>query len=181
MFHKKHTVPEYNTFSSNTGDAIMETSAIKQTTKSKSILPALKKQMLTFPDKVGLPKCLSWKHLIYVKSCYGLSLRLLNFRVSHVPILLHFTRCEIHIRTALFSPLYGTYLIIANILIYQVRLLERLRPVFVGDSCVVELLFICISNLSTLAWKVVNHLVHNVFRIGFWLFFFQDFMILVCS
>ena len=56
LFRKKHTVPEYNTFSSNTGDAIMDTSAIKQTTKSKSVLPALKKQMLTFPDKVGLPK-----------------------------------------------------------------------------------------------------------------------------
>jgi len=61
---------------------------------------------------------------------------------------------------ALFSPLYGTYLIIATILtyliiatilIYQDRLLERLRPVFVGDSCVVELLFMCIGNLSTLA------------------------------
>jgi len=52
LFRKKHTVPEYNTFSSNTGDAIMDTSAIKQTTKSKSVLPALKKQMLTFPDKL---------------------------------------------------------------------------------------------------------------------------------
>jgi len=139
----------------------MDTSAIKQTTKSKSVLPALKKQMLTFPDKVGLPKCLSWKYLlIYVKSCYGLLLRILIFHVSHAPILLHFTRCEIHTRTALFSPLYGpyliiatilTYLIIATILIYQDRLLERLRPVFVGDSCVVELLFMCIGNLSTLA------------------------------
>ncbi|RLN43194.1 protein SABRE isoform X1 [Panicum miliaceum] len=66
LFRKKHTVPEYNTFSSNTGDAIMDTSAIKQTTKSKSVLPALKKQMLTFPDKVSfsVPKLdVKFRHL----------------------------------------------------------------------------------------------------------------------
>nr|CAB3498881.1 unnamed protein product [Digitaria exilis] len=51
MFHKQ-SIPEYNTVSSNTGDAIMDTSAFKQTSKSKSVLPALKKQMLTFPDKL---------------------------------------------------------------------------------------------------------------------------------
>jgi hypothetical protein len=56
MFHKKRTIPEYNTVSLNTGDSITDTSALKQTSKSKSILPLLKKHMLTFPDKVGVPK-----------------------------------------------------------------------------------------------------------------------------
>lgn len=56
LFSKKHTIPEYNAVSSNTGDATMDTSAIKHTSKSKSVLPAVKKQMLKFPDKVGLPK-----------------------------------------------------------------------------------------------------------------------------
>jgi len=56
MFRKKHTIPEYNTVSLNTGDSITDTSAIKQTLKSKSILPLLKKQMLAFPDKVSVPK-----------------------------------------------------------------------------------------------------------------------------
>ncbi|OEL18536.1 Protein SABRE [Dichanthelium oligosanthes] len=66
LFCKKHTIPEYNTVSSNTGDATMDTSAIKQTSKSKSVLPALKKQMLTFPDKVSfsVPKLdVTFRHL----------------------------------------------------------------------------------------------------------------------
>lgn len=54
MFHKKHMIPD--TVSLNTGDSITDTSAIKQTSKSKSILPLLKKQMLAFPDKVSAPK-----------------------------------------------------------------------------------------------------------------------------
>jgi hypothetical protein len=55
MFHKKLANSENSSDSANTGDAIVDTSVIKQTSKSKSILPALKKQMLTFPDKVCLP------------------------------------------------------------------------------------------------------------------------------
>lgn len=82
MFHKQ-SIPEYNTVSSNTGDAIMDTSAFKQTSKSKSVLPALKKQMLTFPDKVSLPKYLSWKCLlIFVKNCYVRFVKKLCFHVS---------------------------------------------------------------------------------------------------
>ncbi|KAF8733896.1 hypothetical protein HU200_014751 [Digitaria exilis] len=63
---RKQSIPEYNTVSSNTGDAIMDTSAFKQTSKSKSVLPALKKQMLTFPDKVSfsVPKLdVKFRHL----------------------------------------------------------------------------------------------------------------------
>ncbi|CAN6317258.1 unnamed protein product [Urochloa humidicola] len=66
LFSKKHTIPEYNAVPSNTGDAIMDTSAIKHTSKSKSVLPALKKQMLTFPDKVSftVPKLdVKFRHL----------------------------------------------------------------------------------------------------------------------
>lgn len=58
FFYKKHAKPENNGFSENAGDAIAGTSSTKQSSKSKSILPALKKQMLAFPDKVSfsLPK-----------------------------------------------------------------------------------------------------------------------------
>jgi len=66
MFHKKRTIPEYNTVSLNTGDSITDTSALKQTSKSKSILPLLKKHMLTFPDKVSfsVPKLdVKFRHL----------------------------------------------------------------------------------------------------------------------
>lgn len=52
FFYKKHAKPENNGFSENAGDAIAGTSSTKQSSKSKSILPALKKQMLAFPDKV---------------------------------------------------------------------------------------------------------------------------------
>jgi hypothetical protein len=55
MFHKKLVNSENTSGSSNTGDTIMDTSAIKETSKSNSILPVLKKQILTFPDKVCVP------------------------------------------------------------------------------------------------------------------------------
>jgi hypothetical protein len=48
LFYKKHTKPENNGVSENGGDAIAGTSSTKQTSKSKSILPALKKQMPVF-------------------------------------------------------------------------------------------------------------------------------------
>lgn len=54
MFHKKLANSENSSGSASSGDA-MDTSAIKQTSKSKFILPVLKKQMLAFPDKVCLP------------------------------------------------------------------------------------------------------------------------------
>lgn len=52
LFYKKHTKPENNSGSENDGDANPGTSSTKQSSKSKSILPLLKKQMLAFPDKV---------------------------------------------------------------------------------------------------------------------------------
>jgi hypothetical protein len=52
LFYKKHKKPENNGVSENAGGAIVGTSSTKQPSKSKSILPALKKQMLVFPDKV---------------------------------------------------------------------------------------------------------------------------------
>ncbi|KAJ1294163.1 hypothetical protein BS78_01G124900 [Paspalum vaginatum] len=66
LFRKKHTISEHNSVSSNTGDAITDTSAIKQTSKRKSILPVLKKQMLVIPDKVSfsVPKLdVKFRHL----------------------------------------------------------------------------------------------------------------------
>jgi hypothetical protein len=53
LFYKKHKKPENNGVSENAGGAIVGTSSTKQPSKSKSILPALKKQMLVFPDKVS--------------------------------------------------------------------------------------------------------------------------------
>ncbi|KAK3149720.1 hypothetical protein QOZ80_3AG0221540 [Eleusine coracana subsp. coracana] len=53
MFHKKLTNSENSSGSVNSGDSIVDASAIKQTSRSKSILPVLKKQMLAFPDKVS--------------------------------------------------------------------------------------------------------------------------------
>ena len=52
LFYKKHANPENNGVSENAGDAIASLSSTKQSSKGKSILPALKKQMLVFPDKV---------------------------------------------------------------------------------------------------------------------------------
>jgi hypothetical protein len=45
LFYKKHTKPENNGVSENAGDAIAGTSSTKRPSKSKSVLPALKKQM----------------------------------------------------------------------------------------------------------------------------------------
>ncbi|KAM0897907.1 hypothetical protein ACQ4PT_022264 [Festuca glaucescens] len=53
LFYKKHKKPGNDGVSENVGDAIAGTSSTKQPSKSKSILPALKKQMLVFPDKVS--------------------------------------------------------------------------------------------------------------------------------
>ncbi|KAL6893652.1 hypothetical protein ACP4OV_007750 [Aristida adscensionis] len=66
MFYKKHTNLENNSGSANTGDSFSDTSAIEHTPKSRSILPALKKQMLAFPDKVSfsVPKLdVKFRHL----------------------------------------------------------------------------------------------------------------------
>ncbi|CAM0875467.1 unnamed protein product [Alopecurus aequalis] len=53
LFYKKDAKPENNGVSENAGDAIGGLSSTEQSSKSKSILPALKKQMLVFPDKVS--------------------------------------------------------------------------------------------------------------------------------
>uniref|UniRef100_A0A0D3FMG5 FMP27/BLTP2/Hobbit GFWDK motif-containing RBG unit domain-containing protein n=1 Tax=Oryza barthii TaxID=65489 RepID=A0A0D3FMG5_9ORYZ len=53
LFHKKHTKPEGFSGSENGGDASLDASAMNQTSKSKSILPSLKKQILAFPDKIS--------------------------------------------------------------------------------------------------------------------------------
>lgn len=53
LFHKKHTKLGNNSLSENAEEAIPGTSPTKLSSKSKSILPALKKQMLAFPDKVS--------------------------------------------------------------------------------------------------------------------------------
>jgi hypothetical protein len=45
LFYKKHTKPENNSVSENAGDSIVGTSSTKQPSKSKSILPALEKEM----------------------------------------------------------------------------------------------------------------------------------------
>uniref|UniRef100_A0A0E0D4L1 FMP27/BLTP2/Hobbit GFWDK motif-containing RBG unit domain-containing protein n=1 Tax=Oryza meridionalis TaxID=40149 RepID=A0A0E0D4L1_9ORYZ len=53
LFHKKHTKPEGFSGSENGGDAVLDASAMNQTSKSKFILPSLKKQILAFPDKIS--------------------------------------------------------------------------------------------------------------------------------
>lgn len=69
LFHKKHTKPEGFSGSENGGDASLDASAMNQTSKSKSILPSLKKQILAFPDKV----CYYWEFEVNI--CYYLRAR----------------------------------------------------------------------------------------------------------
>uniref|UniRef100_A0A0D9VXG2 FMP27/BLTP2/Hobbit GFWDK motif-containing RBG unit domain-containing protein n=1 Tax=Leersia perrieri TaxID=77586 RepID=A0A0D9VXG2_9ORYZ len=53
LFHKKHTKSEGSNGSEIGGDAAPDASAMRQTSKSKSILPSLKKKILAVPDKIS--------------------------------------------------------------------------------------------------------------------------------